>query len=202
MRTVGKTKKIKMPRGIIAGLVVLLSLFVWPYGVPTQAQYATPYPTPYGGYCSYNNGGCGCNGDPLAQYVTYLTGCTGPCNPPQMSNCTGGNGGQCVRAGTCAAGCHATYCYNDSNIGGCEGGGASHDDCTEGSYVCGPWNGQGPLPTDVPVPTSFPCPTHNPAVCGSSGTTVSLSWSALTGASAYQMRLNKEPFGDWANYAA
>jgi len=28
-----------------------------------------------------------------------------------------------------------------------------------------------------------------------------LSWDAISGASAYQVRLNQEPYGDWANYA-
>jgi len=54
-------------------------------------------------------------------------------------------------------------------------------------------------PTATPVPP-LPAPSANIA-CDPSGTQATISWGALSGAERYVVRVNKEPFSDWANSA-
>ena len=48
-----------------------------------------------------------------------------------------------------------------------------------------------------PTPTPLPCTTNPAPSCGASGTTVNLSWNAITGASGYMVRLNRDPLSIW-----
>jgi len=45
--------------------------------------------------------------------------------------------------------------------------------------------------------TCLPCTTNPTPSCSASGTSVDLSWSAITGASGYMVRLNRDPLSIW-----
>jgi hypothetical protein len=48
----------------------------------------------------------------------------------------------------------------------------------------------------------LPCTTNPTPSCAASGTTVNLSWNAITGASGYMVRLNRDPLSVWAGCPA
>jgi hypothetical protein len=159
MKTTGKTKKITIPvKDILIGLVILLPLFVWPHSMSVHGQYPN---------CTRNNG---CGKDDCAENyesVSYGSNCDAPCNYPDP--CPDWSFGGCILVDGCPIGCHPTYCYNDSNIEGCTGGIARHDDCTPGTHICGSCpNGEGPIPIDTSAPPASP--PHLRHVCRVAGT--------------------------------
>lgn len=57
------------------------------------------------------------------------------------------------------------------------------------------------LPATPPFPSTttqpLPAPQNLKATCASNGTTVNYTWDAVSGATGYTVRINKEPFNDW-----
>ncbi len=114
-------------------------------------------------------------------------------SPPPNGECTyynhtGSCGVSCGGAGTCSP---TQWCTWQEGVG-C--------DPRYANYACIPGGGERPpcpTPSIPPGPECPSCPQNFNVSCASSGTQVTISWSALSGVAGYSLRANKAPTGDW-----